>query len=201
MSKNFIYFFKHKKVAGVKIGRTSGDSINQRFTAFKTYSPYGAEILGFFECENCILKEVELHKRFRMVRMSGEFFNITEDMVRSIVSENEFSLNKINQVFNEWASNPENNVDKLKSILSDINKKENKEPILTVDQKMILSKIEPATSNENDGFLTIQDICKYVGLNYKKNASSRIFTNIGFIVSVKRVNSIETKKGFFYKNI
>lgn len=195
MAKNFIYFFKHKKVAGVKIGRTSGDSVNQRFLCFKTYSPFGAEILGFFECENCVLKEIELHKRFSMVRMHGEFFNISEDMVKSIILENETSLNKINMIFNEWVSNPENDLQKLNSLLKSMNKIDSK-PKLTDIQLLLHSKFKPATSSEYDVFLTVDELCNILGIEYKKMHSSRIFTGAGFSISVKRCGDI-IKKGFF----
>lgn len=199
MTKNFIYFFKHKKISGVKIGRTSGDSVNQRFSCFKTYSPFGAEILGFFECDNCVVKEIELHKRFSMLRMHGEFFNISDDIVKSIVLENESYLNKMTLVFNEWLSNPENDMQKLKQLLRSINRIDNK-PELTNTQILILSKYKPGTSNDYDVFLTVYELCNILGIEYKKMHSSRIFTSIGFIVAVKRLGA-EIKKGFFCKSV
>lgn len=200
MSKEFIYFFKHKRVAGVKIGRTSGDSVNQRFACFKTYSPFGAEILGFFECDNCVQKEIELHRRFSALRMHGEFFNISEDIVKSIVIQNQCGVTaKINLTINEWISNPENDIHKLNALLKSINKIDSK-PDMSEDQLLVLSKYKPGTSNDYDTFLTVKGMCETLNIEYKKMHSSRIFTSIGFIVSVKRFGN-ETLKGFFCKSV
>lgn len=113
MKKQFIYFFKHNNITGIKIGRTSGDSVNDRFKSFKTYSPAGAKIIGFFECDNCVAVEKKIHTQLHSNRMSGEFFDITEDHALSIINNNDVSLKKIKYVFNEWISKEENNTEAL----------------------------------------------------------------------------------------
>lgn len=79
--KQFIYFFKHININAVKIGRTSGEDVFTRFKDFKTFSPFGAEIVGFYECDHCINEEKRLHQKFAAFRLSGEFFNITIEQV------------------------------------------------------------------------------------------------------------------------
>lgn len=85
--KEFVYFFKHVNVPGVKIGKTSGESVDQRFSTFKTYAPNGAINLGYFETQNATIEEQRLHQRFAHKRMNGEFFNITEIEVQSVLIE------------------------------------------------------------------------------------------------------------------
>ena len=85
--KDFVYFFKHINVPGVKIGKSSGESVEARFSCFKTYSPYGAINLGFYETDNGLKEEFELHKRFAAKRMSGEFFDLSANDVENILME------------------------------------------------------------------------------------------------------------------
>ncbi len=72
----YIYFFKHLNVSGVKIGRTSGESVDNRFMQFKTYSPFGAKVLGYYQTFDSLKEEQILHNRFYSKRLSGEFFDI-----------------------------------------------------------------------------------------------------------------------------
>ena len=80
----FVYFFKHKESSGIKIGMTTKDDVQERFKAFKTYAPYGAEILGTIETFNAALLEKTLHKDFADRRMEGEFFDIHPDEITEI---------------------------------------------------------------------------------------------------------------------
>ena len=66
--KGFVYFFKHNLMDPVKIGCTCSDSIESRFNSFKTYSPYGAEILGFIPCVDPFKLEKKLHGKYRSKR-------------------------------------------------------------------------------------------------------------------------------------
>lgn len=83
----FVYFFKHKEANGVKIGMTLQDDVLQRFRAFKTYSPRGAEILGKIETSNANILEKKLHERFADRRLNGEFFDIHSDEINEICDE------------------------------------------------------------------------------------------------------------------
>jgi hypothetical protein len=88
----FIYFFKHNNIDAVKIGRTSGESVQFRFDAFRTYSPFGAKILGFYETENGPIEEKRLHNKYAAKRLNGEFFNISITDIESELSENVFEF-------------------------------------------------------------------------------------------------------------
>jgi hypothetical protein len=76
--KDYVYFFKHINVPGIKIGKASGESVEARFSAFKTFSPYGAQNLGYYETQNGLQEEKRLHDKYAHKRMQGEFFDITE---------------------------------------------------------------------------------------------------------------------------
>lgn len=114
----YVYFFKHKGIKGVKIGMTNGDSVNDRFKSFSTYSPFGCEILGFIQTDRPLYLENLLHDKYKNLRLSGEFFNIDDLTVLSIIDkfENESAKN-IKKIFNEWISNPDNDIDCLKKLM------------------------------------------------------------------------------------
>jgi len=120
MKKDFVYFFKHNSINAIKIGKTSGDSVLDRFNAFKTYAPYGAEIIGFFETDNGHRDEKELHQLFKSNRLQGEFFDISLDMVKNIIYEKNKDYHKAYKIFNEWMANEENDFNKLNLLLEKI---------------------------------------------------------------------------------
>ena len=84
MKKDFVYFFKHNNINAIKIGKTSGESVLDRFNSFRTYAPFGAEIIGFFETDDGHRDERELHKLFKDHRLQGEFFDISLDIVKKL---------------------------------------------------------------------------------------------------------------------
>jgi hypothetical protein len=93
--KQFVYFFKHINIDAIKIGRASGESINDRFQSFKTYSPFGAEIIGYYECENSVDEEKRLHKKYAAHRLYGEFFKITIEQALSECKINNVDFEKV----------------------------------------------------------------------------------------------------------
>lgn len=80
-----VYFFRHVGLSPVKIGYSENESPISRFQSFKMYAPYGAEMLGFINCENPHKMEMELHKKYSCRRINGEWFEITEDEVSEII--------------------------------------------------------------------------------------------------------------------
>lgn len=120
MKKEFVYFFKHNNVNGIKIGKTSGESVLDRFITFKTYSPFGASIIGFFETDNGFRDEKELHQRFKDFRLQGEFFDISIDLVNNIIFEKNKDYHKTFNLFNEWIANNQNDIDKLNILLKKV---------------------------------------------------------------------------------
>jgi hypothetical protein len=81
----YVYFFREKTRPYVKIGM-SKNCIESRLTQYKTYAPLGVYIVGFIETENATKLEAELHKKYSEKRVCGEFFNMTDDEVMSIIN-------------------------------------------------------------------------------------------------------------------
>jgi hypothetical protein len=80
-----VYFFKHKGISPIKIGFSGNESCLARFESFKTYAPYGAEIVGVIECFDPAALEKRLHYELRSVRLKGEFFDISVDDAQRII--------------------------------------------------------------------------------------------------------------------
>ena len=80
--KGCVYFFRHLTKKPIKIGYTAKPTPKKRFLQFKTYAPFGAELLGFIRCEEPESLEKELHNKYSEKRIKGEWFNISEDDVK-----------------------------------------------------------------------------------------------------------------------
>lgn len=85
--KGCVYFFKHSGLTPIKIGYSSNQSPIDRFNQFKTYAPFGAEIIGFILTENASKLESKLHSKFSQYRLEGEWFDISIE-----IAENEIEL-------------------------------------------------------------------------------------------------------------
>ena len=85
MEKGCVYFFKHKGLSPIKIGYSSNESPSGRFDQFKTYAPFGAIIVGFIVTKDPKHLESKLHRQFSSLRLRGEWFEITDDLVSSLV--------------------------------------------------------------------------------------------------------------------
>ena len=81
LEKGCVYFFRHIGLAPVKIGYSSSNSPIARFDQFKTYAPYGSEIIGFIQCIDAKTLETKLHRKYASLRLEGEWFDITEEQV------------------------------------------------------------------------------------------------------------------------
>jgi hypothetical protein len=84
--KGCVYFFRHIGLTPVKVGYTNNQSPINRFEQFKTYAPYGSELLGFIISENAKELETQLHKKFSRDRLKGEWFELTEIEVKNTIS-------------------------------------------------------------------------------------------------------------------
>lgn len=71
-----VYFFKHKNLSPIKIGYSDSESPQKRFESFKTYAPYGAEIIGFIITPQAEKLERLLHEKYKTKRLCGEWFDI-----------------------------------------------------------------------------------------------------------------------------
>lgn len=109
--KGCVYFFRHVGLSPVKIGYSNNESPIKRFSQFKTYAPYGSEILGFIQTDEAKLIETKLHLKYSKSRLFGEWFEITEEEVKrevdlysnieDIKSRNEFQIAWANSLINK----------------------------------------------------------------------------------------------------
>lgn len=83
--KGCVYFFKHIGLSPIKIGYTENLSPFDRFKQFKTYAPFGAEILGFFQTDDPKGIESKLHQQLASHRLDGEWFEISENKANEII--------------------------------------------------------------------------------------------------------------------
>lgn len=86
LEKGCVYFFKHVGLNPIKIGYSENESPINRFEQFKTYAPFGAELIGFIRTINAKKLETELHKKYSRDRIKGEWFEITRDEVEKCIS-------------------------------------------------------------------------------------------------------------------
>lgn len=77
-----VYFFRHLTTEPIKIGYSVKPTPKSRFSQFKTYAPFGAELLGFIRSEDPLSLERELHKKYSDKRLNGEWFNISVSDVK-----------------------------------------------------------------------------------------------------------------------
>jgi hypothetical protein len=105
MSKEFIYFVKMVGIEAIKIGKTSGDSIQTRVDQLKTGAPLGIELIGFFETKESHKKEKQLHQRFAAHRLKGEWFSITENHVKMILKEENINHDEFILRVKNWIDN------------------------------------------------------------------------------------------------
>jgi hypothetical protein len=85
-SKGCVYFFKHVGLNPVKIGYSENESPINRFEQFKTYAPFGAELIGFIRTVDSKKLETELHQKYSRDRIKGEWFEISLDEVKKCIS-------------------------------------------------------------------------------------------------------------------
>jgi hypothetical protein len=74
-----VYFFKHVGLTPIKIGYSQNESPFNRFEQFKTYAPFGAELIGFIRTKTAKELETLLHQKFSRDRLKGEWFEISKD--------------------------------------------------------------------------------------------------------------------------
>lgn len=205
MKKDFVYFFKHNNINAIKIGKASGESVLDRFNSFRTYAPFGAEIVGFFETDNGHRDEKELHQLFKSHRLQGEFFDISIDIVKNIIFEKNKDYHKAYSIFNEWMANDKNDSSKLVSVLSKIenididdNNIISREIINYIIKKNYdINKWYPFTEEYNE-FIDNQLSLFCSKIAFKKNLSFYCNKN-GFKFITKRQSSERNKNYFMIK--
>ena len=190
MEKEFIYLFKHTGFSPIKIGRTSGLSVTARFNQFKTYAPHGAEIVGFFECDDCVKTEKELHKKYSKYRMRGEWFDISLDTASEILNNTKSVFNDCKSIFMDWVSNPDNNVDELIKIMTEANLKPIRTYLKTKQEVLLAEKyVKPGSV-----FMTGNDI-----KNFILSKEPAVTININKLCStIKKMGAVRTSKSGRY---
>jgi hypothetical protein len=84
--KGCVYFFKHVGLEPIKIGFSKRNNPINRFEQFRTYAPFGSELIGFFQTDEPNLIEKELHQKYSSNRLSGEWFNISVEEAEKIIN-------------------------------------------------------------------------------------------------------------------
>jgi len=71
-----VYFYKQNKMTPIKIGMTIKDHPADRISQLRTGSPYGGELIGYFQTSNPNKDEKEIHILLKDSRLEGEWFDI-----------------------------------------------------------------------------------------------------------------------------
>jgi hypothetical protein len=203
MKKDFVYFFKHNNINAIKIGKTSGESVLDRFNSFRTYAPFGAEIIGFFETDDGHRDERELHKLFKDHRLQGEFFDISLDIVKNIIFEKNKDYQKAAYIFNEWIADTKNDYLKLIELMSNCKPyqydKVPKEITNYLENTNYQNDILYPFTEEYNKFLKQPGFNVYSKIAFKKNLEY-FCRNNGFKLITKRQSSEKNKHYFMIKS-
>tara|TARA_R110002012_G_scaffold255293_1_gene435053 strand:+ start:103 stop:600 length:498 start_codon:yes stop_codon:yes gene_type:complete len=85
--KGCVYFFKHVGLSPIKIGYSTNPSPIERFSQFKTYAPFGAELIGFIPTIEAKELETSLHNKLSAERLEGEWFDIKVSKAMDIIEK------------------------------------------------------------------------------------------------------------------
>jgi hypothetical protein len=80
-----VYFIQAGDGGPTKIGYTSRDP-QKRFAAILSSSPVPLRLIGAAWSHAAAVREVELHAKFAKHRTSGEWFQLTDDMIRDAMA-------------------------------------------------------------------------------------------------------------------
>jgi hypothetical protein len=143
IKRGCVYFFRHIGLTPVKIGYSTNESPIERFNQFKTYAPYGSEILGFVILSNAKEIETLLHQKYCNKRLSGEWFEITIDDVQKEVNfySNISDIEERNNFQIAWAKEINN---KKNKIVEDLKKERKNTP-----KKELFFKLYETNKNLN----------------------------------------------------
>lgn len=125
--KGCVYFFRHIGLTPIKIGFSKNPSPINRFNQFKTYAPFGSEIIGFIQVDNPNELEFIIHSKYNHLRLEGEWFEITEEQaikeidfyskLEDIKARNEFQI--------EWAKKINQDLENINKVKDEITQKIN----------------------------------------------------------------------------
>jgi hypothetical protein len=84
--KGRVYLIRAAETGHYKIGYTNGDP-NQRLTKLQTGNPHQLTIVGDFPCAGKFTEKL-LHDFFAKSRLSGEWFNLTDEEAQQLLDRN-----------------------------------------------------------------------------------------------------------------
>lgn len=145
VEKGCVYFFRHIGLTPVKIGYSANESPISRFEQFKTYAPYGSEIIGFIQTADARELETRLHQKFANKRINGEWFEITEQeaiyeidfysKIEDVIERNEFQ-----QIWAKHLKNKKENIFEKISNIKIEDKKTTFFNLYLIDKNLNVSK-------------------------------------------------------------
>ena len=81
----YVYLCRDKTQNLVKIGRTKR-KVEDRISASQTWVPGGLELIGYVSTGDSVALETQLHRTYADKRRENEFFALTEDDIKTILS-------------------------------------------------------------------------------------------------------------------
>lgn len=131
IERGCVYFFRHIGLTPVKIGYSSNESPISRFNQFRTYAPYGSEILGFVILTNAKEIETALHLKYANKRLFGEWFEITIEEVQKEVDfySNISDIEERNNFQIAWAKEINDRKTKVNNDIKESKKTESKQEL------------------------------------------------------------------------
>lgn len=162
MESERVYFFKQIGTDFVKIGMTKNSDVLERFRAFCTYAPQGAEIVGVIATNNALQLEKNLHNIYKDRRLNGEFFRLSENECLEIVKKyNDQKRNKAISLFFEIITNETFDID---LIISELKKQTKRKEIrFTEYHNLVKGFLE---ENKSDVWFTSTEIKEQIELKY-----------------------------------
>jgi hypothetical protein len=167
-----VYLFRQIGTDFVKIGMTKNSDVLERFRAFCTYAPQGAEIVGVIATNNALQLEKNLHNIYKDRRLNGEFFRLSENECLEIVKKyNDQKRNKAISLFFEIITNETFDID---LIISELKKQTKRKEIgFTEYHNLVKGFLE---ENKSDVWFTSTEIKEQIELKYDvKIDSMKIF--------------------------
>jgi len=184
--KGCVYFFRHIGLSPIKIGYSENESPIFRFDQFKTYAPFGAELIGFIPSEKAKLLETELHIKYSRDRIKGEWFEITKEEAEKCISfySNINDIEEMNSFQIAWA------------------KSKCKEKEYNVDDDVVLF-LSNYSTEEKIGFEKIitnqSEISSFLNIN--KNDIRHVFRKLELIQKSYKVNGKVKSGTLLYKKV
>jgi len=139
-----VYFFRHIGLTPVKIGYSESESPFDRFSQFKTYAPYGGELIGFIRSGGAKELETALHLKYAGHRVNGEWFEISDEQINYEINFHSKieAIRQQNEFQQYWAKHIKGVYDEIeKSKIIQIPKKERFKNMYVADRNINRSSV------------------------------------------------------------